>query len=428
MRDVLPVVLNRMRKYWAFQHVCCLMGADWEENAAIYATDSGSLQDDPLPRVRHQIKAESGARGIHLVPKTQAAMSEELGGWLNFLSDVGKNCPHLEVGRFEQFFIVVVPTARRVYVFIFYGRDNKNVSHLPFRSWLKDAAGNPLPSPRLSDECREQVMRTCQVLSERLHHFWSEHDQEQAYRVLSHSLRSPIAQMQRGSGKVRFRLRTVGASIQNAHPEFHADLHQLLESLRLGSKIVEGELIKLGAMGNLAEILKKASSGESDLCEILRSVQAEYVWRGSSKVAAQRQVSWRFVVPNSPSPVVGDREVVEIVVRNVIDNAFKYSYGGREVIVTVKDGGSCFKLRVTSCGVPVGPGEEDRVWDKNYRGQYALKRAVKGEEGTGFGLYLVKLIVHVAGGEASLSCRMLAQTPRPEGEVTVEISLPKSSP
>jgi signal transduction histidine kinase len=427
MHDILPAVLKRMQEFWAFEHVCCLMGAEWEQNLGLYANDLCFLADEPLSRVEHTVRAESGTRGIHLVPETRNASSPEFDDWLDFLAKVATHCPELAVREYEQFFIVIVQTGRRVYVFVFYGRDGKTVSRAAFRSLLRDAAGHPLPGARLSDECREQVMRTCQVVAERLHHFWNEHDQEQSYRVLSHSLRSPIAQMQRGSGKVRFRLRTIGGAVKNAYPDFYSDLHQLLESLRLGTKVVDGELVKLGAVGNLAEILKRARSGKCDLCEIVRSVEAEYVWRGSTKVAAQTQVLWNFHIPSDASSVVGDKEVIEIVVRNVIDNAFKYSYGGREVMVRVTEERSCMKLSVTNRGVPVAPGEQNRVWDKNYRGVYALKRSVKGEEGTGFGLYLVKMIVQASGGDATLSCKLLCESPRPEGETTVDVTFPKST-
>lgn len=58
--------------------------------------------------------------------------------------------------------------------------------------------------------------------------------------------------------------------------------------------------------------------------------------------------------------------------------------------LTVHKANRSTTLSVINRGVPVAPSEQKRVWEKNFRGQYVLKRAVKGEEGTGFGLYLAR--------------------------------------
>lgn len=100
--------------------------------------------------------------------------------------------------------------------------------------------------------------------------------------------------------------------------------------------------------------------------------------------------------------VRGARDAIGLAVRNVLDNAFKYSFPGRQIWVEVVEFTEGCQLIVTNFGVPVEPDEAPMVWQRDYRGRHARKRKTKAEEGTGYGLFIVRQIVEANGGRVSL--------------------------
>jgi signal transduction histidine kinase len=84
--------------------------------------------------------------------------------------------------------------------------------------------------------------------------------------------------------------------------------------------------------------------------------------------------------------VKGDAEALRILVRNVVDNAVRYSpsMGSVQVSCRVKEGGAV--LEVVDSGPGIAAADRDRVFDRFYR------RAAAQETGSGLGLAIVKAI------------------------------------
>lgn len=84
------------------------------------------------------------------------------------------------------------------------------------------------------------------------------------------------------------------------------------------------------------------------------------------------------------------------IVHNLMTNAIRYTnQGAGEVTISfnkVKDG---FELAVSDNGIGIPPEAQSRIFQRFFRADNAVK--VEGE-GTGLGLYLIKLIVEAAGG------------------------------
>ncbi len=99
--------------------------------------------------------------------------------------------------------------------------------------------------------------------------------------------------------------------------------------------------------------------------------------------------------------VSGDREALRTLLRNLIDNAVRYSGAGGRVDVTVEDGGSAdaprAQLAVTDTGPGIPPEERARVFDRFYR------RAGAAPPGSGLGLAIVKAIADAHGAALTLT-------------------------
>ena len=92
-------------------------------------------------------------------------------------------------------------------------------------------------------------------------------------------------------------------------------------------------------------------------------------------------------------PVTADRDRVQQVLLNLLENATKY--GGRHVAVRSDDHGDAVRVSVTDDGPGLAPAERSRVFEKFFRADPQLSHS---PPGTGLGLYICKELVERMGG------------------------------
>jgi len=98
--------------------------------------------------------------------------------------------------------------------------------------------------------------------------------------------------------------------------------------------------------------------------------------------------------------LLGDRELMEYALYNLLTNAIKYSSKETEIHVTATQRGSELRLSVTDQGMGMSPEELKKIFTKFYRTKNAEK---SGEAGTGIGLSIVEQIVTHHGGRMEVS-------------------------
>lgn len=114
-----------------------------------------------------------------------------------------------------------------------------------------------------------------------------------------------------------------------------------------------------------------------------------------------------------------DPEALRTILRNLVDNAVKYSPEGKAIVVRTRAEADFGVLAVVDEGVGFALGEEKHLFDKFYRVGDELVRQT---EGTGLGLYLVRTLARAMGGDA------LAMSPGINRGATFEVRLPKGEP
>jgi two-component system OmpR family sensor kinase/two-component system sensor histidine kinase QseC len=112
--------------------------------------------------------------------------------------------------------------------------------------------------------------------------------------------------------------------------------------------------------------------------------------------------------------VRGDCEALRTLIRNLVDNAVRYTPSGGSVRVHGRNAGDRAVLEVTDTGPGIPPAERARVFDRFYR------RAAVQESGTGLGLAIVKAIAERHGARVALD---EAQG----GGLKVTVDLPRAS-
>jgi len=98
----------------------------------------------------------------------------------------------------------------------------------------------------------------------------------------------------------------------------------------------------------------------------------------------------------TPVRVAGSRRDVAIAIRNLLDNAVRYTGAGGTIRIELKAMGEVAVLKVEDSGVGIPTRDLGRVFERFYRVDAARSRATGG---TGLGLAIVKHVVESHGGE-----------------------------
>ena len=101
---------------------------------------------------------------------------------------------------------------------------------------------------------------------------------------------------------------------------------------------------------------------------------------------------------SASTEVFADRKLLELAVKQLLDNACKYSAPGTEVEVSIEGGKERATIRVLNSGAPIHDGERARIFERFYRGSQTQHLA----PGSGLGLYFAHKIVCAHGGSMEL--------------------------
>ena len=90
---------------------------------------------------------------------------------------------------------------------------------------------------------------------------------------------------------------------------------------------------------------------------------------------------------------------MEQAIFNLLDNAVKFSPGDKKAEVTLERNHDSVIIKIKDQGLGIEDDENDKIFEKFYRGNSAVKYSIKG---TGLGLALVKYTVEAHNGHINV--------------------------
>jgi len=198
---------------------------------------------------------------------------------------------------------------------------------------------------------------------------------------ISHELKTPIGAI----GLLSETMRDVADEPENV-VMFANQLHR--ESTRLASLVQD--IIQLSRVQDGAALVdSELITMDEVVAEAIDRCAVEAESRGLTLVTAS--------VPEAR--VYGDRALLTTAVRNLVDNAIRYSHPGRRVSVGMSLCDGDVRVAVVDEGVGIAPEQKERVFERFYRGDDARTRD---EGGSGLGLSIVKHVAADHGGRVEL--------------------------
>jgi signal transduction histidine kinase len=200
----------------------------------------------------------------------------------------------------------------------------------------------------------------------------------------SHELKTPAATIQAAAETIR-RAATDDPSVV---PRFAGQL--------------EGEAIRLSRIvGDLLDLSRLESGSELDDVVALDAVLRDESERFEDP-AAEAGVKLT-VSPNGPARVRGSARDLALLVRNLVDNAIRYTPAGGSVEVALTKDNDEAVLTVSDTGVGIPTRDLPRVFERFYRVDRARSRETGG---TGLGLSIVRHVVENHGGRVSVDSEL----------------------
>lgn len=209
---------------------------------------------------------------------------------------------------------------------------------------------------------------------------WRLNQQRERFaHTISHELRSPLA----GLRALLQSLRDIDLPKQERDPLVDLGMTEvrrldgLVENILLSSRLEAGGF--------------EPSIGEVDLTEILRRIHDR-----KRLLALERGGSLTLDLPDEPQLLRADKQAVETILENLVDNAIKYGSDQPNVVVRVVGHEGRLRVVVEDDGIGLSPDDRERIFERFYRARRGETQVAKG---SGLGLFIARRLARACGGD-----------------------------
>jgi two-component system sensor histidine kinase KdpD len=187
-------------------------------------------------------------------------------------------------------------------------------------------------------------------------------------------------------------------SIRAASTSILSDAHMQPEALHELTAIIDEETERLSRLVSEAVRMAKIDAGKLELEKqpLDLAVMGREVLEYFGPYLDGRPVSTSL--PSGLPYILGDRELISLALRQLIDNALKYSPSTLPIDLSVREEGEQVAILVRDHGPGVGGRDIERVFERFYRRDPGKHRV----PGSGLGLHIAREIVRAHGGDITV--------------------------
>jgi signal transduction histidine kinase len=236
---------------------------------------------------------------------------------------------------------------------------------------VADRAGPALQNAQLWSDLQERMAR--EQIAQRI--------KDDFLSIVSHELRTPLTSIQGYSQLLEGRLRGEldGESKEMAH--LRVIRSQVGRMRRLVDDLLDVSRIDRRGGVSIEPV-------DFDLADEVRSAV--------DRVAREHPLRTIGVEVTGTLPVHADRDRIDQVLSNLLENAIKYSPDGGPILVSAERRGGEVEVRVADTGVGIAAEHRENVFERFYQADGDAGRRRFG--GLGLGLYISRAIIDAHGG------------------------------
>ncbi|MBQ2841813.1 MAG: HAMP domain-containing histidine kinase [Clostridia bacterium] len=163
-------------------------------------------------------------------------------------------------------------------------------------------------------------------------------------------------------------------------------------------KIVSDEVKRLSRLVTGMLNMSKFEAGELDLKPVKFDI-SEMIFRtllGFEQMIEKKHIEIRGLDTMNINILVADKDMINQVVYNLVDNAVKFTPEGGYIDVSSKADSEKVIVKIRNSGKGIPSEEIDKIFERFYKIDKSRSFDVKG---AGMGLYLCKMIVELHGGQ-----------------------------
>ena len=194
----------------------------------------------------------------------------------------------------------------------------------------------------------------------------------------AHELRTPLAAL-------KIQAQVARRSKDTAERE--AAIDKMLEGVDRASRLVEQLL-------TLARVDPETGMGQGETVDLQRL--AEEIIGDHEAQARSKGIALQLNAPGALH-IIGHRDSLGILLRNLLDNAIRYTPDGGEIEVSLTAEAGAVALRIADSGPGIPPAERERIFGR------FIRLAGQESNGSGLGLSIVRRITELHRAELHLS-------------------------
>jgi two-component system sensor histidine kinase KdpD len=204
--------------------------------------------------------------------------------------------------------------------------------------------------------------------------------------ALAHEFKTPLATIVTAAGGLR--------ELGPLCPE-QLDLTDIVETEASRLSLLTSRLLRTAQLDR-EEVKPRLEL--TDMADLVTVVADQY-----SRQWTDRRLSIRKDAVSTG--VMADPELLHLALRQLLDNACKYSVPGSAVRISIDSQDEWVAIRTSNSGSSIRPNERSRIFERFYRGAEAQCKS----PGSGLGLYIARKIAHAHGGSLDLEMGPTAQ-------------------
>lgn len=197
---------------------------------------------------------------------------------------------------------------------------------------------------------------------------------------VAHELRTPLS-------NIRGYLEALQDNMVEPTPDVIASLHE--EAMLLSQLVDDLQELALAEAGQMT--LAKESLELPELVEKTLTVLQPQIQEKRLRVHTSFEPGVQ--------PVIADARRIGQVLRNLLNNAIRYTPPGGEILISARQQAGCVEVRLQDTGIGIDPRHLPYIFERFYRVDHSRTRATGG---AGLGLAIVKQLIQAQGGQVEV--------------------------